>query len=516
VVVGTVALTTGLVVLVSTWHGIGVTPVDSLAYLTMADEVARGDMPFPPPIIGVPPTHFPPGWSLLVGGLAAIVPGAEPLGVARLVNAAFAASLPVLVYGALRSRARHGPWLPVLFAVYVAASYPLFELASRAVAEPMFLSLLLISLLATDRARRDRSTASLLVAAALVGALVLTRYVGVAVLLPLGLVAVAGPSAWGRRLGRLVAVGTLSLAPVATWYALAPGPLASTHIDGSERFGVRGDGRAGLSELVHSVREAGVTVARGVFLPETVRFLVGLGLLLAPLAALAVTGATSAAEGTRARRVVAWTRRCGAGVWLSFAVAYTVLVAVQRWHIDREFIARYWLPYWLVAVVVVGWCVIEWARRPARAWRTAVTVTAVAMLLLTTYNAAQIAKTARSNAQDGVTLNAIRYQRSDVLAAVADPDIDVVHADEFELVAFQRYAQGSLVRVERLSCRAEGLDELAAAVTAELDRGVRPAVAALGRCRQPDFVEELVARFPGATVVRDGQGVVVIPEPAAG
>jgi hypothetical protein len=502
-VVAGAALFSSLAVLVSTRHGIGANGTDSVAYLTMADDVAAGRRPYPT-VVGVPPTHLPPGWSLVVGLIVGIVPSAEALPVARALNVVFAGLLPLVIYAAVRHRSRRSTWIPALMAAVVATSYPLFELASRAVVEPMFLVLLVASLLAIDRLASVRTSAWLLVTSVLVGALILTRYVGAAALLPLGLVVIRIRPGWPLRLGWLGVVGLIAIAPTAAWYLLEPGSPESAHL--------RGDERAGLEELVLSIREAGITLVRGAYLPSVVQVAIGLALLSVPVVAVIVTGRAIGPDLPWRRRATDLVAARGLGPWLWFLVAYTPLVVLQRWAIDREIIARYWLPYWIVSAVVLGRCLIEWAV-PARAtWRRAIGVATASLVLLAAYNVVQVAITARSNARDGVTLNAVRYQESVALDALGEGDLDVILTDHIQLVEFQMYARGALVPIERLSCRVDRLDALVEDLEAAVALGDRPAVAVLRGCRPGTFVEELLARLDGAVVVRDPDlGVVIRP-----
>jgi hypothetical protein len=211
--------------------------------------------------------------------------------------------------------------------------------------------------------------------------------------------------------------------------------------------------------------------------------------------------------------VTAYVRARGLGPWLWFLVAYTAVVVVQRWGINREVIARYWLPYWIVVAVLVGRCLVDWTVHPGRGWRTAVAAAWVSLLALAGYNSAQVATTARSNAQDGITLNSVRYQESDLLGALATGDLSVVHTDDTYLVSFQTYARGALVPVERLRCHVELVDAFIADLRADASRGDVPAVAIIGRCRNTPFADELLARLDGARVEREpGLGVVIWPD----
>lgn len=501
--VAAAAVLGSLVVLVSTRHGIGANGTDSVAYLTMADDVAAGRMPYPT-VIGVPPTHLPPGWSVLVGALMAILPGVDALSGARFVNLVFAGLLPVAVYAAVRYRARGRTWLPALLAVVVATSYPLFELASRAVVEAVFLVLLVGSLLAIDRLAHRRSSAGLLVAAALISALTLTRFVGIAALLPLGLTILTITPTWGRRLVRLVGVSLIVVVPTLAWYLLEPGSPQSSHL--------RGDTRAGLDELVLSVREAGVTLVRGAYLPSTVQVVIGLAMLATPIVAILLTS-RAVAPG------VPWRPRCldlvlarSLGPWLWYLVGYTAIVVVQRWDIDREVISRYWLPYWILSGVILGRCLIEWALHSHPSWRRGAWLATVGLLLLASYNLVQVAISVRENARDGVTLNAVRYQESVAFDTLEDAQPGVIHTDHVQLVEFQMYARDALVPIERLSCRPETIGALVDELTAATARGERPAVAIVRRCRDDAFVDQLLAQLDEEVVVRDPDlGLVILP-----
>jgi hypothetical protein len=492
-----------LAVMVSTRRGLGVTPTDSLAYLTMADRVASGDWPYPT-IVGVRSTHYPPGWSFVVGALAGVLPR-DSMEVGRLVNAALVAALPLTVYGALRARAARWPWIAVLVGVYVAASYPLFELGSRAVSEPLFLVLLVPALVAIERAARTGSGRQVVVASVLVGALTLTRFVGLAAVVPLGLAVLSTSPTWAERAKRLGLVAVLAVGPTAAWYVLAPGSLASTHLSGRDP--------GGLDQLLVTIKNAGATLGRGVFLPAPIRYGLGLLLLAAPLVLVVVSRDRAPGPDPWLRRVRGSIRSLGAGPWLWFLVVYTALVAVQRWSGGAPILARYWLPYWIVSVVLFGRCLLDWASRAGRGWQTAVRAGCAALAVLALYNAAQVVSTARSNAQDGITLNAVRFQESALIRSLVDARPDVIYADDTYLPSFQTYANGRLVPVHRISCHVEDLDDLMADVDAALERGERPVVGLFGRCRDGTFEEALRERFDEARVEAEpGVGVLLWPE----
>ena len=283
--------------------------------------------------------------------------------------------------------------------------------------------------------------------------LVAACVVALAALVPLGLAVLTAPTSWRRRAGTACIALLVSVLPTAAWY------------------------------------------------------------LLAPIMAVAIaSGAHRSGAESRARRAASYGTSQGLGPWLWFIAAYTGLVLVQRWGINREVIARYWLPYWTVTVVVAGRCVDDVVAGAPRTRRLAIVVLCPLLLVFASYNVAQSAVRARENALDGITLNAVRYQESAVLGSLADGDVDHVHTDDTYLVEFQTYARGAVIPVDRMSCRVETVDALVAQLAEEQAAGGTPAVAIVGRCRAGDFTDALVAALDGAAVQHEpGTGTVVVP-----
>ena len=121
--------------------------------------------------------------------------------------------------------------------------------------------------------------------------------------------------------------------------------------------------------------------------------------------------------------------------------------------------------------------------------------------------------TARSNAQDGITLNAVRFQESALIRSLVESRPGVIYADDTYLPSFQTYANGRLVPVHRISCHVEDLDDLMADVDAALERGERPVVGLFDRCRHGAFEEALRERFDEARVEAEpGVGILLWPE----
>ena len=500
VVAAGAGLLTSLVVLAATRHGIGANGTDSVAYLTMADDVAAGRLPYPT-VVGVPVTHLPPGWSIVVGVLSWL-PGLDALGAARALNAVMAGLLPIAVFAAVRSPADRPRWMAPVLAVVIATSYPLTELASRAIVEPLFLVGLVIALLTIDRLGTPPSARRLLVAAALVSALTLVRFVGAAALLPLALSVWRTAEPARRRLARIAGVGAIAVAPTLAWYLLAPGSIENAHL--------RGDQRAGVAEAVQSVEEAGITLVRGEFLPSVVQLLVGGALLSAPLVAVLATGRRLEPNRSRWAGAGSLVSSLRLGPWLWFLGVYTALVVVQRWDIDREVISRYWLPYWVVTAVVLGRCLSRWSVRAGSAGRRVPQVAAGLLLGLAAYNLAEVAVFARDAGREGLTINALRYQRSEVLDALADGAPSLVLTDHVQLAELQLYAREALVPIERVSCRIEAVDALVTRAERAVGQGEAVDIVLLRRCRDEAFVDALLGDLRGAELVREpGVGVLL-------
>jgi hypothetical protein len=165
-----------------------------------------------------------------------------------------------------------------------------------------------------------------------------------------------------------------------------------------------------------------------------------------------------------------------------------------------------------VAAVVLGRCLIEWVALAPPVGRRALGVVTAAAVLLAAYNIVEITVTVRSNARDGVTLNAVRYQDSRALDALGRGDLDLVYTDHVQLVELQLYARDALVPITRLSCHPDDVPALVDELRAAVARGEHPGVAIVGHCRGEPFVEDLLRRLEGATVVRDPRvGLVIRP-----
>lgn len=489
------AVVVGVLVAIATNSGLGVTP-DGVSYLSMADRVRSAGSPYP--LTAPTPTHYSPGWSMIVGAAARSLDTVSVLSVGRALNIACAAAVPVLVGMAVR-RSAAPVWWCLLVAAQVGLSIPLFRITVRALTEPMFVVTVLLTLILVERYQAAPNPGRLVVAGLAAAMTILTRFVGVAVLVPL-LIAVWRSAPGGRRrISDVALAAAIAVAPTAAWFAAAPSAATSSHLTS--------DSRAGFGEAVESFVEAGQSVVVGpiddVGGPAALVFLIlGVVVLLAPLVAAVVILRRSASglDGKRSARAL---DRVGLSPWLTFLVVYLAVVSAQRWWIDREVIARYWVPYAVVAVVVVARAVVELGLFQHR--RTAIgmglTVAAVAAT-----SAVGVAYYAWSKSDVGLELNTVAYQRSELLDAVRTSGANQVVTDDLRPAQLHLQVLGDFGgSVQSLGCDAFAEGGLAD------DEPV--AVLLFGPC-DSDATRELLAGEPGVTTLASAaHGAVYIVDP---
>jgi len=490
-----VSASVAVAVLVATASGLGVSP-DGVSYLSLAEQFRAEGSPYP--LLAPSPTHYAPLWSVVVGGIAAVVGATDLLAVGRWLNVLSAAAIPLLVAAAVRRSPAAPAWWAVLVAAMVAASFGLFRLSARALTEPMFIVLLLGVLLLVESAIRRRSRTLLYLAAVVAAALVATRFAGVVVLAPLAVAAWRCTSNVRRRAVDSMSVAAITIAPTALWVLAAPESSSSTHLDA--------DARAGLSELVDSVIEAGhaLVVPPSTGFANPIYLVLGVVVLVAPFVAgwLAVRNrqrADADPSGFGAALV-----RSDLLVWLLFLVAYTALISAQRWWIDREIIDRYWVPFVVVAVVIVARSVAEVGLlRPGRG--RLVVVGATAGLLVV--GAVQIGSFSVTRFDRGIELNESQFSDSAAVDALAAAEVDIVITDSTRLVELHlEVLRGVEMRIVDVECEWSGASravELASTVD-------RPAAVLLADvCNRPTTVAELSA-IPGSEVVAGGDEVSIV------
>jgi hypothetical protein len=218
-------------VVLATGKGLYVSP-DAVFYVGTARNWLDG-RGFTPPA-GVPPlAHFPPAFTVVLAALGKL--GLDPLTGARVVNALALAGLVLLVGLVVQSRTGSVP-AALAASVLAAAAVDLLALSGSALSEPLFIVLTLGGLVALAAHLNQPRPALLAGASALVAAVFLTRYVGIALV-------VAGVAGllWRRRWLDAALFGGATVAPVALWLLWAGGGAGdrsvAVHLFGADYLG---------------------------------------------------------------------------------------------------------------------------------------------------------------------------------------------------------------------------------------------------------------------------------------
>lgn len=220
--------------------------VDDGHYVVLARALATGQGYRYLNLPGAPfATHFPPGYPALLAILTRLVP-AFPTNVRvfvfsnALLTAAAAACIVVVGYRRLSLP------LPVatLAAVTWAIAVPTLMLSTAVMSEPLFLAMLLPTLLVAERAAHDGGARSTAAAALMLAACILVRSIGIAGFGAFAVV-LATRRRW-RELGLALVTTAAAVAPWLVWKRLHETPLPMAWA------GMYGDYGAWLSEGVSS------------------------------------------------------------------------------------------------------------------------------------------------------------------------------------------------------------------------------------------------------------------------
>ena len=472
------ALAGAAAVVAATGKGLYVSP-DSVFYVGTARNLLDG-RGFTPPA-GLPPLpHFPPLFTLLLAGIGRL--GPDPLTVARAVNAVAFAAVVVLVGLVVRART-HSVVAVLVAAGLTACSADLLTYTAAALSEVLFAVLGLGGLVALA-AHLDRPRRPLLVlAAALVAAACLTRYVGVALV-------VAGLAVLLSR-RRVVDAGVftaLAVVPVLAWLVLSRGK-------GSDRSLAWHP--LGADYLGQAARPFSRWLVPWPHPP------VGLALAVVLVAA----GVVLVARAPRPGSTSSLDR-----LLIVFAAAYLAVLFADRTVVDAtgRLDARFLLPLHVVAILLVVPALYR-RRLPAPAL-------AVAGVLVVAQVAGAVAWTAGGLSDDGTGrrgYTAAAWRTSTVMARVAATDPRVpVYSNGYDAVAFLTHRSATPVpaRIEYLTGRPNPrYDAQLEAMRADLERpGALLAyfdAATFRRSLVPSRVE-LELRLPLEVVAQDSVGTL--------
>ncbi|MDQ6727171.1 MAG: glycosyltransferase family 39 protein [Actinomycetota bacterium] len=410
-IAGMVALTA------ATTRGLYVSP-DSVFYVGTARNLLDGVGFRPPPglqALG----HFPPMFTLVIAAVARL--GVDPLGAARLVNIAVLGATVILV-GLVLQALTGSPLAALVGAAVTAMAVDVLTFSGSALSEPLFVVLAVGGLVVLAAYLDSRRTAVLVGAAALVALAVLTRYVGVALV-----VTAVGALVWRGRERRLHGMvdaalfAAIALAPVAAWLAWAGrrGP-ADERTVAFHLFD-----RAYLGQAPRPLARWVVPWPGPPVGPVLALVLV--------VAAVVVLGRPRSAgvDGSASRSLRHLPLLLGA-----FAVSYLVVLVADRVLIDASgrLDARFLMPLHVVGILLaVPWV---WARRG----RTGVTAVAGVVVLAqltagTAWAAGGVTDTSIS--RRGYT--AAAWRRSAVVARLAPSGLEapaVVYSNGFDAVFF--------------------------------------------------------------------------------
>ncbi len=496
VAVASLGLFVALAVLVATASGLGVSP-DGVAYLSLAEELRTGGSPYA--TLAPSATHYAPLWAVVVGATAAVTGVDDLLGIGRVLNALLAAAIPVLVYLSVRRSAAAPAWWGVLAAAVVAVLFGLFRLSVRALTEPLFVVLVLAALLLVDVAV-DRRSRRVLIAAAVVAALaVSTRFAGAVLVVPLAVAAWRTAPNGLRRAVDTAVVTVITLAPTAVWALAAPATTTSTHLDA--------ESRGGLAEAVDSVIEAGYAIVAppSTGFADPLYLLLGAATLAAPLAAAVLLSRRRKDDLRPEESRLGVLESPGLSPWLLFLIAYTALIAAQRWWIDREIIDRYWVPYVAVGVVIVARALAELGTLDHARWRRVAGGIAGVVAVV---NLGLVLSFVVTRADEGIELNEVRYQDTVLFDAVADAGVDEVLTDSTRLVELHLVLLGGTeVVVRDIGCRWSGDSNVMAMVDAVEGSA---AVVLAGACDREETRSALATIAGSDSVTDDRVGTVVL------
>jgi len=221
--VGVLALQGILAMGIAHWcmsSDVGVTP-DSLIYLSAADRLVEGKGLTPigyhyAPSVpsGRPLVSFPPAYPLLIASTRLVT--SDRLTAAKYIHS-FLFAANVFLLGLIIYISSRSIW-PALCAMGLfQTSFPLLSIYTMVRAEPLFMFFLLFTLLGVIFYTQRAQLWLLIVCASAAAGAVMTRYVGIIILLPLVLTVLIQSGPLRERIKRGVLVAAVALLPLIGW-----------------------------------------------------------------------------------------------------------------------------------------------------------------------------------------------------------------------------------------------------------------------------------------------------------
>ena len=494
-VLGALAAANCLVV-TSHW-GVGVT-TDSVRYIAAARHLSGGAGLITH--AGTPLVKHAPLYAVLLAAVDRAF-GIDPLVSARFVGALLMGAVVCVAGLLMLGHLRRSPWLAFLSVALLAFAGPLFQTATTAWSEPLFLLFALLCLLGIESYVRRGDARSLALTAAAAALACLTRYVGGALVLTgVACILFLGRRSRSVRWKHALAFVLISSIPVTLW-------LLRNYLLSGTLLGARPESPLTLWGNV----ERAFTVALGWFAyGRTAGRLTVAGVLVAVLAALAAFGARGRWERARERFVEL------APVFL-FAVTYGAALAVgaavaKSDKVSTRLLSPVFVPVVLALAVLVQGAITS---GPSRWGRKLVNVVATALFVVLMLGPVGLTAllVSRYAEDQGVGLNSVMWRGRATAARLVELEhaapAAAVYSNEPEALYFLSGVVTKKIPVKwQHQAEGGGLD-LSALVGAWPPEGSARLVWFIGQNRPRRFtVPELMRIAELDAVARLGDGVI--------
>ena len=368
------ALALAVAVLTITPWPVGVFQDDAI-YVVLAKALASGEGYRMINMPGAPhATHFPPGYPILLAALWKVAPSfPDNIVVFKFVNALFLAGTAALTYRFARTRLALGPLSSAIGAAVGTISVVVLMITGVVLSEPLYMLLLIPTLVAAETAAEDGTVARAAMAGVLIGVLALVRTVGV-FLLPAALVVMLV-----RRRWRGAAVMALAaLAFIAPWQLWVSAYQSETPAPFVGKYGAYGPW------LAEGYRAGGLAFARAVLEKNANELFGFLGYITLPVTAvwprLVSLGTVLAVVAAGA-----WTSWRRIPITLVFLLGYGAVILA--WPFEPTRFALVWWP--VLGILFAAGVRAVWQWRPPRlAWQVVRgTTLATALVVICGYGA---------------------------------------------------------------------------------------------------------------------------------
>jgi hypothetical protein len=350
------ALALGVALLTVTPWPVGVFQDDAI-YVVLAKALASGDGFRMINLPGAPhATHFPPGYPLVLAALWKLYPSfPDNIVVFKFANALFLAGAAAFTYRFARTRFRLGVAGASVAAAVGTISVVVLLITGVVLSEPLFVLLMIPTLMVSERAAQSGDARSAIAAGALIGMLTQVRTLGV-FLVPAVLLVMLVRRHW-RAAGLLTLVALAFIVPWQLWVSAYQGETPAPFVG---KYGAYG------AWLADGYRTGGFAFANAVLAKNANELFGFLGYITLPVGPVwprlvslgTVLGVVAVAAFALRRRVP---------VTLLFLGGYAAVILV--WPFEPTRFVLVWWP--VLAVLFVAGVKTIWR------WRTATSVTRV-------------------------------------------------------------------------------------------------------------------------------------------